>query len=151
MYVEYLSKLDNVKMRLWQDFLKGYGLTPDVSTDKTVIIWENGKIIATGSRKDDLVKCVAVSEEWQGEGLTSRLITEIRQDAFKDGITHLFLYTKPENEDVFSSLFFYPIAQTKDVLLMESKKNGIKSFFEALPISEASGIIGSVVKDSPRR
>ncbi len=145
MYTECLSKFNQIKLNKWENFLIASGLKPDLSVSKTIIIWDNDTIIATASRKDNLVKCVAVSKERQGEGLTAKLMTLIRQDAFSEGIDHLFLYTKPENEEIFSLLFFYPIAKTNDVLLMESKKNGISNFLEALPVREASGVTGSIV------
>ncbi len=145
MYIECLSNLDNVKLNLWKNFLKEAGLKPDASVTKTVLIWEDNAIVATASRKDNLVKCVAAAPGHQGEGLTAKLITAIQQDAFADGISHLFLYTKPENHMFFSSLFFYPVAQTDKVLLMENEKNGIKTFLDKMSAENVEGTIGSAV------
>ncbi len=145
MYIECLSNLDTNKLNIWKSFLEEAGLTPDLSADKTVLIWEKDVLIAAGSRKDNLLKCIAVSESRQGENLTAKLITTLRQDAFSDGISHLFLYTKPENEDIFSSLFFYPVAKTDTVLLMENKKDGISKFLDSLRKCDVSDNIGSIV------
>ena len=46
---------------------------------------------------------------------------------------------------MFSSLFFYPIAQTKDVLLMENKEHGIRDFLATLPDGQATGTVGAAV------
>ena len=46
---------------------------------------------------------------------------------------------------MFSSLFFYPIAQTKDVLLMENAERGIRDFLESLPEGNIQGTIGAAV------
>jgi len=145
MYIECLATLDANKLNIWKSFLEKAGLRADLSVDKTVLIWENDELIAAGSRKDNLLKCIAVSKKRQGENLTAKLITALRQDAFSDGLSHLFLYTKPENEDVFSSLFFYPVAKTDTVLLMENKKNGISTFLDTLKEYDAAGDIGSIV------
>ncbi len=145
MYTEWLSALNKQKIGLWKEFLSAFGLIPDPSADKTVLILDGGEIIASASRKDNVIKCIAASEKRQGEGLTATLITELRKDALNDGISHLFLYTKPENEEIFSSLFFYPIAKTDKVLLMENKKSGISEFLSDLPGEKRSGVIGSAV------
>ena len=49
-------------------------------------------------------------------------------------------------EDVTdSSLFFYPIASTENVLLMESKQNGIEEFVSSLSTKKHSDKIGALV------
>ncbi len=145
MDVELTKALQGQKKRLWQAFLEKAGLEPDAQIESTVLIWEDGEIIATGSRTGNLLKCIAVDDLHQGEGLTGTLLTQLRQDAFQAGHTHLFLYTKPKNKFMFSSLFFYPIAQTKDVLLMENKKNGLQEFLDTLTPASKDGTVGAAV------
>ena len=127
------------------DFLQQAGLEPDLRTDTTVLIFDGEQLIATGSRLGNLLKCIAVDESYQGLGLTATLITHLRQDAFTAGHKHLFLYTKPKNLLQFSSLFFYPVAQTDDVLLMENEPNGIQKFMDTLPIAHSGANIGGLV------
>ena len=145
MDVELTGTLRGQKKEIWQDFLARAGLEPDSRLQSTVLIWEDGQLIATGSRQDNLLKCIAVDDAHQGEGLTGTLLTHLRQDAFSNGHRHLFLYTKPKNKWMFSSLFFYPIAETRDVLLMENEKNGIRDFLAQLPVAAAAGTIGAAV------
>ena len=145
MDIELAGQLQGQKQRLWQAFLQKAGLEPDGQVEKTCLVWEDGEIIATGSRQDNLLKCIAVDDAHQGEGLTGTLLTQLRQDAFSAGHSHLFLYTKPKNKYMFSSLFFYPIAQTKDVLLMENKPDGIKNFLQTLPEGSKEDTIGAAV------
>ena len=137
--------LQGQKRRLWQEFLARAGLEADENLQATVLVWEDGQIIATGSRQDHILKCIAVDDLHQGEGLTGTVLTQLRQDAFTQGHTHLFLYTKPKNKWMFSSLFFYPIAQTKDVLLMENKEHGIRDFLASLPDGQPQGAVGAAV------
>lgn len=137
--------LQGQKKKLWQDFLARAELEPDEHLQATVLVWEDGQIIATGSRQDHILKCIAVDELHQGEGLTGTVLTQLRQDAFNQGFKHLFLYTKPKNKWMFTSLFFYPIAQTKDVLLMENKEHGIREFLATLPDGKPYGTIGAAV------
>lgn len=130
----------------WEALLQKAGLEPDTDSDSTVLIREEtGTLIAAASRKGNLLKCIAVDDAHQGEGLTATLLTTLRQDAFQAGYKHLFLYTKPQNRYMFSSLFFYPIAESKQVLLMENQQNGIQSFLDSLPGDPCGGTVGAAV------
>ena len=143
--VQLVTKLFGRKKALWMEFLQRTGLEPDLQTDSTVLIFEGEQLIAAGSRMGNLLKCIAVDESYQGMGLTATLVTHLRQDAFAAGHKHLFLYTKPKNLLQFSSLFFYPVAQTDDVLLMENEPTGIQNFMDMLPVSHSGGNIGGLV------
>ena len=145
MNIELVQKLQGSKLNKWKIFLVNAHLSPDGQTDSTVLVWENDEIIASGSRYGNLLKCIAVDENHRGEDLTATVLTTLRQDAFQNGFSHLFLYTKPENKLLFSSLLFYPIAQTDSVLLMENKKGGIDEFLAGLPREKSGGKVGSLV------
>ena len=145
MEIELLSTLRGSKKDQWLIFLAKAGLAADEAIERTVLIWDQDTLIATASRQGNLLKCIAVDDARQGEGLTATLLTQLRQDAFAAGHSHLFLYTKPKNEAMFSSLFFYPIAQTADVLLMENKKDGIQHFLDTLPATPCCGTVGAAV------
>lgn len=129
----------------WEALLADTGLTPDWDIDQIVTIWEQEEMIATGSRKGNLLKCIAVHPDHRGEDLTAAVLSQLRSDAFAAGYKHLFLYTKPENRRMFESLFFYPIAQTDTVLLMEDKRDGIHGFLAALPQAVPGKKIGAAV------
>lgn len=145
MDTELIRSLRGSKLSAWQQFLNRAGLEADPQVESTVLIWEDNDLIATGSRQGNLLKCIAVDPLHQGEGLTATLLTALRQDAFQAGYSHLFLYTKPKNEFMFSSLFFYPIAKTDEVLLMENQQNGIGAFLNGLPAEKTTGTVGAAV------
>jgi len=145
MDVELIPCPQGRKQKLWVDFLAKAGLEADRNVERTALVWDEGELIATGSRQGNLLKCIAVDDARQGEGLTATVLTSLRQDAFTAGHKHLFLYTKPKNKWMFSSLFFYPIAQTDQVLLMENHPSGIRDFLETLPVEKTAGTIGAVV------
>lgn len=145
MDVELISGLRGRKLEMWEAFLQRAGLTPDAGVQTTALLWDEDELIACGSRQENVLKCIAVDAARQGEGLTATVLTALRQDAMQAGYRHLFLYTKPQNQTMFSSLFFYPIAKTDKVLLMENVKNGIKDFLSGLEAPCKEGNIGSVV------
>lgn len=145
MDVELLPKLQGEKHEQWVRFLRRMGLEPDEGVETTALMWEDGELAATGSRQGNVLKCIAVDPLFQGEGLTATLLTQLRQDAFAQGLRHLFLYTKPKNLTMFSSLFFYPVAKTGQVLLMENRKDGIADFLKDLEKPRVTGKIGAIV------
>ena len=145
MDVELVKQLRGSVLESWKTLLRRAALEPDADSDSTVLIWEGSDLIAAASRKENLLKCIAVDDARQGEGLTATLLTTLRQDAFQNGYNHLFLYTKPQNRYMFSSLFFYPIAETRQVLLMENRQGGIDQFLDTLLACPSDGIVGAAV------
>ncbi|MDR2134051.1 MAG: [citrate (pro-3S)-lyase] ligase [Treponema sp.] len=113
-------------------FLERNGLAYDEGVRFSVCLVEDEKIAATGSLDGKVLKCIAVSPEFQEGGLAARIVTELAGEAARNGVFHLFIFTKPGNEFLFRKLGFYTIAKTGDVLLMENKKNGIASFVSSL-------------------
>ena len=145
MYVELVSKLNIAKKDALNNLLDRAGLSPDYAGGTTALLWDDGTLIATGTLDGNLIKCVAVDKMHQGEGHTATIVTGLRKEAFAKGINHLFLYTKPENRTMFSDLFFYPVACTDKVLLMEDRKEGINNFLSQFPSESASEKVGAVV------
>ena len=149
MYTESAKMLMGKKRGDWERFLASASLKPDTDTDQTVTVWDDDEIIASGSRKGNLLKCIAVDPARQGEGLTATVLTELKQEAFREKKGNLFLYTKPRNRRMFEPLFFYPVAQTDQVLLMESTRNGIDRFLKKLEENpKKEGKIGCIVMNA---
>ena len=149
MDIELIGKLRGNKQAAWRNLLEKSGLSPDEQLDSTVLIWESDTLIATGSRWGNILKCIAVDDSHRGEDLTATVLTQLRQDAFSHGYSHLFLYTKPQNEFMFSNLFFYPVARTDTVLLMENHQDGIRSFLSTLSASAGEPIGAAVMHCDP--
>ena len=145
MDIELRCPLQGSKVNIWRDFLAKAGLAADSDAEQTVLIQDEDRLVATGSRTGNLLKYIAVDPARQGEGLLAKVLTVLRQEAFREGYQHLFLYTKPANEALFSDLLFYPVAQTGDVLLMEDRKDGIHSFLRSLSPQKHTGKIGAAV------
>ena len=149
METELVYSLRGSKRQAWETLLRSADLIPDNAWESTVLIWDEGQLIAAASRQGNLLKCIAVDPDRQGEGLTATLLTQLRQDAFSCGHSHLFLYTKPKNRTMFSSLFFYPIAETGDVLLMENKQNGIHQFLSSMEVLPGNKVGAAVMNCNP--
>ncbi|AWM81487.1 [citrate (pro-3S)-lyase] ligase [Gammaproteobacteria bacterium ESL0073] len=111
---------------------------------------DNNDIIACAGLFHNIIKCVAISPEYRGENLTSRLINEIILYAADRGVFHLFLYTKPENIRVFEKCGFYPLVVIPELAtFMENTPVGIKGYCEKLSQKQHAGKrIGSIVMNA---
>ena len=127
------------------EFLSREALDYDPAIPFTVNLLEDDRIVATGSLDGNICKCIAVDPAFQGEGLTATIITQLRQEAFRRGLRHLFLYTKPKNRFLFQGLSFYPVAETPDTLLMENVRDGVGQFVASLERPEHPGTVGAIV------
>lgn len=121
------------QLKQLQDFLHRMGLQYDEGIEYTVcLLDEQGNIQATGSLDHNVLKCIAVAPEAQGEGLTATVLSDLIQYAFDQGQTRLFLYTKPRNREYFGTLGFYEILCTDQVLFMENRQHGFASWLALL-------------------
>lgn len=145
MHIESTAVLRGRKKAAWSALLTKCGLE-ESSTENTVLVWDGDELIATGSREGSILKCIAVDDGHQGEGLTATVLTQLRQEAFEAGESKLFLYTKPRNEHLFTPLLFHPIAKTGKVLLMEDDVRGIRRFLSSLPVPD--GECGCIVMNA---
>lgn len=143
MELEHLSVLRGKKHQKWEQLLLSSGLSPEEQSAQTFLLWDGDTLAATGSRQGNLLKYLATDPRYQGQGLLAKVLTALRQEAFREGHRHLFLYTKPQNEPLFLPLLFYPVACTDNVLLMEDQKDGIRTFLDALP--KTAGESGAIV------
>ena len=131
--------------------LKREGLALDKNLDYTIGLYdESYRLAATGSYFANTLRCLAVDSEYQGEGLMAAIVTLLKEKLFIRGISHIFLYTKPNAVERIGALGFYEIARVgQQVVLMENKRSGIKDNLEKLAQSRRTGdTIGSIIMNA---
>lgn len=145
-YEEFGYPMSGNKLEKLKDFLKKEGLSYDEEIEFTVnICLSDGKIAATGSLQGNVLKCIAVADEHQGEGFSAKIVTSLISKGCENGHSHMFLFTKTENISIFSDLGFYLIAKTKDAALMENIKDGIWNFVNSLKAEHYYENVGAIV------
>ncbi len=114
--------------------LAACGLTLGGGADETVGIFDEAdELIATGSLNGNMIQMVAVSPAHQGEDLTARVLTHLVNRAMEKGLSSLYLFTKPEKADQFSSLGFRKVAVARPyAALLEWGSGGIEPYCETL-------------------
>lgn len=117
----------------YQALLASRALTDEGGTDFTLLYLDGDTVTACGSLRKNVIVQVAVAAEHEGEGWMASLVSELCNEAYRSGIFHLFLYTKPENGRLFGSLGFSVVAETESMLFLESPKGGMDRFLSSLP------------------
>ena len=107
-------------------------------------------MVAGAGLAGDVIKCVAVDASARSRGLVAPLVSRIIAYASEKGICNLKVFTKPENEAVFTSLGFHTIASAPLAILMENGR-GLEDYLKSLscagaavelgPYSAAAGVI----------
>lgn len=110
---------DQTMRKRWVDFLAESNLQPEQQIDFTIGIFDDERLVGTGSTYQNIIKLIAVCGDYQEQNLLTLLITELSDYLWGKGVTHSFLYTKPENTKYFSSLGFKSIVETDAITFME--------------------------------
>ena len=130
-------QIDPGKARLaaaWRALLTRAGIREDPHLEHTVALAdEEGRLYATGSCFGATLRCLAVDPAFQGAGLLAPVVTALTEYQFARGNTHLFLYTKPEAAELFTSLGFHEIARVeKSTVFMENRRDGFAGYLASL-------------------
>lgn len=114
--------------------LASEGIRRDGSLDYTCGMFDGEmNLIATGSCFGNTLRCLAVKNSRQGEGLMNQIMTHLMEIQVSRGNTHLFLYTKCSSARFFADLGFYEIARTDgQAVFMENRKNGFSNYLQKL-------------------
>ena len=113
------------------DFLEKENLTFD-GCDEAYAIREDGKIVATGAYKGNVLKLFAVLEEKREEGYIPKIVTFLKDLLFKKGVTETFIFTKPEYKNVFTSLFYTELASTDKMLLLTDNIKAYEDWIQSI-------------------
>lgn len=126
------------------------GITRDANLDYIcAMVDEENRVIATGSCFGATLRCFAVNQQHQGEGLLNEVVSHLMEYQMARGYTHLFLYTKIKSAKFFQSLGFYEIARVDGTLVfMENRRNGFPSFLSRLEKTARPGVSGAIVMNA---
>lgn len=94
-----------------EHFLEDINLKRPTALDYTIGIYEDNKLIATGSLSGNIIKGVGVSPEYQGKSISSKIITNLLNKAIELSRENIFIYTSSDSERMFLGLGFKRIAK----------------------------------------
>jgi [citrate (pro-3S)-lyase] ligase len=129
-----------------ESFLKAQDLSLDKNLEYSFALTDEDRIVATGSFEGNILKCIAVDEEYKSLGLSAIVITHLVNELHRRGRTHLFIYTKPANKNIFSELGFYPVAEVDSkVILMENRRDGIQTYLSEITLESGTSVPSAAV------
>lgn len=132
---------DKRNLKLIDELLLQEGIRKDANLDYTCAMFDSDmNVIATGSCFGNTLRCLAVSNKHQGEGLMNQIVSHLVEYQFSRGITHLFLYTKNVSAKFFKDLGFFEIVNIENqVVFMENKRTGFNDYLENLVKNNRAG------------
>ncbi len=104
----------------------------------------DGKAYACGGYQGRTIKCIAVTEEARGEGLSNQIISHLLQRLLSENGDCIRLFTKPENEEMFLSFGFKLIARADKAIFME-RGRGLEEYLDDLKCHKTDGVNGCLV------
>ncbi len=99
----------------WEQLLQRSGIRQEPPYDALYGIYDDGRLVATGAREGNRLKCIAIDNAYQGGALFNTLLSRIISDASGSGIEKLFIYTKPAAAIAFENLGFRRIVDVPGV------------------------------------
>ena len=132
-----------------ETFLSASALRLESVEDYFCILREDGSIAAGAGLSGDLIKCVAVDPAERSKGLIAPLVSHIIGAAAEKGIVNLKVFTKPENEAVFTSLGFHTIARAPLAILLENG-HGLEGYLAHVSChpERSEGSIGVIIMNA---
>lgn len=138
----------------WQqiaNFLQQNNLNIDTDIEQFIVAFdEQQQLVACGGIAGQVLKCIAIEPHLRGQGLALRLLTTLLNQAFSLHRYELFIYTKPENEAMFTECGFHLLASVKgQVILLENSATRLKRYCQRLAQHRQDGRhIGGIVMNA---
>jgi [citrate (pro-3S)-lyase] ligase len=137
---------------MWEKLLQQAGIRSEELVDYTVGVFDGDKLIATGSRFMNVLKCIAVCKDYTGGEVISMLVSHLMSEVFDAGYSSIYVYTKAESVNSFLYLGFKEIERVEDKLVfLEKAVYGFDDFLENLKKKKIDGerISGIVMNANP--
>lgn len=113
-----INKNNPLEVEEIKTFLKKFKVEYD-NPDITLVIRDNGKIIASGSADGNILKYFFVKCDYAGQGAISIIYDSLLNYIFEKGYRSYFIFTTPSNKTIFESLGLKEVNSTESVLLLE--------------------------------
>lgn len=100
--------------------LSKHNLEYEYDIDFSVLVYDDDKLIATGSIANNIMKCFLVVEAYKGKHITNLIFKYLVDILYSKNIHHFFVFTLPKNEKIFLSLNMKRVVKTMNTVLLES-------------------------------
>ena len=146
-----IREIENaMEKQQFQTLLHREGLKADPGLDYLCGIFDQEEeLLGCAGCAGNTVRCLAVREDQQGEGLLGQLMAHLLQVQLRRGNRRVFLYTKPETAEKMKSLGFYEVARSDRAVFLENQKNGFENYCSGLEKLPGQSIAAIVMNANP--
>jgi len=146
-FCEYYPRLIPADEQLIKVFLASHGLGYENDTEYACGFEDvDGKLAACGCCAKNILKGFAIDSGLRGNNLSGRILSQLINNRFQNGINHLFVFTKTENLPLFTASGFFPLAVTTTAAMLENRASGLEHYLRSLNIdAKSSGNAGAIV------
>lgn len=109
-----------------KNFLEKFNLKYENDITYTLVCKDEQEIVGTASIANNIIKCFAVSCKYQGEGVALKIISQLLNVLNEKEIHKYFVFTTPNNIELFENMAFNLVASTESVCLLEGGVNNIE-------------------------
>ena len=132
-----------------EKFLNDIGLDFPSSIENFVIAKDEDELIACGGLDGKVLKGIAVAPSHRGEGLILSVMTNLINIAYSKGIKDLFIFSTPNNIELFEGCGFNLIENCDNEIILMENTNNIQIYKEKLfKQRKEGGVIGSIVMNA---
>lgn len=148
--IETIRRTNARATREMEVLLRREGIAPDPHLEESIGAYDDdGALIATGSLFGRTLRCLAVDGAHRGEGLMALIVGELLTRLAARGVTHAFVYTKPQAAGQLRQLGFYEIARVEGRLaFLENRRGAFDGYLSALAREKKPGRCAAVVMNA---
>lgn len=138
----------------WQGFLLERGIENFSENeinkiDRTIGIFQDDELVATGSIAGNVIKYVAVCDKGSTPGARfNKILSELMNIQAQNGIFHYFVFTKPEYMESFQHIGFTKLAEAKTGAVLEKGTPGIENFLSNIKHFDKNKKIAAIVMNA---
>ena len=93
----------DVEVDIQVAFLNKHNLDYDNDIEYSILVYDRHEVIGTASVANNVMKCFAINIDYTGQNITGLMFNHLIQYLNSKHITHYFVFTTPENEEIFKS------------------------------------------------
>ncbi|MDL2248892.1 [citrate (pro-3S)-lyase] ligase [Tyzzerella sp. OttesenSCG-928-J15] len=136
----YLKSGSSEDYKNWLSLLEREGIKGENTIQDTFGIYEDDRLIATASRFQNIIKCVAIDSAFQGTNVFNELITHLYNEVLNAGFSSCYVYTKKSAKKAFTYVGFKELEQVDNKLyFMENASSGFEAYLNNLGKQKVEG------------
>ena len=126
-----IENYDKKLLKSLKIFLNIQGLKLEADLDYRMAFINEDKIIGSGCFKKNILKCIALDDNYKGQGISNLILSDLINEQYRIGNNNIFTFTKPKNLKIFEKYGFYKVIEVLNkVVFLENHENGLESYFK---------------------